>query len=185
MASPAPTARRHTLLPTVHILTTGGWFGAGLAVTALTVAGLAGTDPSIVYPAARLLAGWLVAPLAGASLASGLLLAATSRWGLFTHRWVTAKLAITVLLASVVTVLLVPRLGAMSALVTEPDAPAPAAGQRLPLALAPVVASLLLGVNVALAVTKPGGRRRTATAPRTPRTPRPPRAPRSRGDDRS
>jgi hypothetical protein len=154
--------RRPTALLTVHLLATAGWLGAGLAVSGLTVAGLAGGDPITVYPAARIVAVWVVAPLVGLSLVSGVLLAITTSWGLFTHGWVTAKLAISLLLAAAVAVLLVPRLGAVAAIATEPGPSTLTTTQRLPLAVAPAVASLLLGVNVVLAVAKPGTRRRTS-----------------------
>jgi hypothetical protein len=151
--------RRQTVLLTVHLLATASWFGAGLAVTVLGLAGLTGSEPATTYPAARILASWLIAPLAGLALATGLLLVATTSWGLFTHRWVTAKLAITLVLAVAVVGLLIPRLGAVAAAVTGPDPSMPTVGQRLPLALAPAAASVLLATNAALAIVKPGGRR--------------------------
>ena len=167
MRERATTSRRQTVLLTGHLLATASWFGVGLAVTVLGFAGLIGSDPAVAYPAARILAAWLVAPLAGLALATGLLLVATTSWGLFTHRWVTAKLAITLVLAVAVAGLLIPRLGAVAAAVTGPDPSTPTVGQRLPLALAPAAASVLLATNAALAIAKPGGRR----TPHDPRRP--------------
>ena len=164
------TVRRwHTLLLTAHIVVSVGWLGAGLAVTALTFAGVAGAEPATVYPAAHLIATRLVAPLAALSLATGLRLAATTSWGPFTHRWVTAKLAISMLLAGVIAVLLVPRLAAVAATAVEPEPSALSSAQRLPLALAPAAASVLLGVNVVLATAKPARLLRRAGNLRTAR----------------
>jgi hypothetical protein len=166
----ATAARWHTPLLTAHIVVSVGWLGAGLAVTALTLAGMTGAEPATVYPAAHLIAAWLVAPLAAASLTTGLLLVATTSWGLVTHRWVTVKLAISVLLAGVSAVLLVPRLATVAAIVTGPDPSALTSGQRLPLVLAPAAASVLLGVNVVLATAKPARLRRHAGSLRTARS---------------
>jgi hypothetical protein len=161
-------SRWHPVLLTTHLLTAAGWLGAGLAVTLLGVAGLAGTDPVAVYPAARLLAVWLIAPLAGLALVSGLLLTASTSWSVSTDRWVTAKLTITLLLSAAVTVLLIPRLGAVAGLVTRPDPAMVTTVERLPLALAPAAASALLAINVVLAVLKPGGKHRHSHASRSP-----------------
>jgi hypothetical protein len=152
---PSLPTYRHTVLLSAHILAAVGWFGCGLAVTVLTVAGVAGTDPATVYPAARTIAIWLVAPLAAIAMATGLLLTALTSWGLLAHRWVTAKFAISVMLAGAIAMLLIPRLDTLATIATGPGAETLTVAQRLPLALAPATASLFLGVNVALAVAKP------------------------------
>lgn len=158
------TSRWHTPLLAAHIVVAVGWLGAGLAVSVLTLAGLVGADPVTVYPAARRISAWLVAPLAAVTLATGLALATTSHWGLFAYRWVTAKLTISVLLAGIIAVLLLPRLTAVAAITIGPDPSTLTLPQRLPLALAPVAASVLLGVNVVLGIAKPGRHRRPRKA---------------------
>jgi hypothetical protein len=75
-----------------------------------------------------------------------------TRWGLFRHWWVTAKLAITTVLTAALLLLLVPRLGALA------GADAVSAGERLPLLIAPIAASVLLVAALLLSVFKPGRR---------------------------
>jgi hypothetical protein len=73
--------------------------------------------------------------------------------GLFRYWWVTLKLAITLVLTVVAVTVLVPRLG--SAAATAAAHGSFDAAQRVPLALAPALATLFLVLNVGLAVYKP------------------------------
>jgi hypothetical protein len=145
-------------LLTAHVLTTVGAFGADLVLITLGYSALLGADPSTVYPASRLVASTVVAPLALVSLATGVVLARLHGWGLFRYWWVTIKLAITLLLTVLVLTVLVPRLGAAAALATDPAGSSSSVAERVPLAVAPILSSLLLILNVALAVYKPGWR---------------------------
>lgn len=153
----ALTPRSHRLLVTVHVLTTVGLLGADLALLALGSAGAGGAAPQEIYPAMSLLAQWLVAPLALAALASGLLLGALSSWGLLRYWWVAVKLATTVGLTVALLVVLVPGLNAAANAATT-ELPIP---QRLLYAIAPAAASILLTVNAALGKYKPGRTLRT------------------------
>jgi hypothetical protein len=149
-------ARRSRPLLTLHILATVGLFGADLVLVTLGFSAVFGADPNTVYPAARLVGEMIVAPLALISLASGVVLARLSGWGLFRYWWVTLKLAITLVLSLVVLTVLVPRLGTAAAFAAA-GAPFDVA-QRLPLALAPALATVFLILNVSLAVYKPSWR---------------------------
>lgn len=155
-SKPSAGVRRSRLLLTVHILATVGVFGADLVPVTLGLSAVFGADPSTVYPAAQLVASSVVAPLALVSLASGAVLARLNGWGLFRYWWVTLKLAITLILTLVVLTVLVPRLG------TAADIAAAHAtfdvAQRVPLAVAPALATVFLILNVSLAVYKPGWR---------------------------
>ena len=142
---------------TVHVVTSVGVFGADLSLLALGAASVTGADPVTIYPAARLVGAWLVAPLAIMALVTGLALGLLTRWGLFTYWWVTIKLAIVMVLTAAVLFVLVPALGATADAVTGAT-PQLSARQRLPLLIAPAVASALLAVAVALAVFKPSWR---------------------------
>src|SRR5262245_39091735 len=104
-------ARPSRLLLMVHILATVGLFGADLVLVTLGFVAVFGIEPSTVYPAARLVGSTIVAPLALISLASGVVLARLSGWGLFRYWWVTLKLGITLILTLVILTVLVPRLG--------------------------------------------------------------------------
>lgn len=150
----APT-RWRTLLLTVHVATTVSLLGADLALLALGITGARGADPQTVYPAARLVGTWLAAPLAVVSLGTGLLQAVLTHWGLVRYWWVTIKLGITVALASVLLVVLVPALSQVADIATGPAPHLLTDGQRMRLAIAPAAAAALLALNVALSMYKP------------------------------
>lgn len=148
------------LLLTAHVTTTASVLGADLVLVALAIAGLRGAEPQTVYPAARLVGAWLIAPLAIASLGTGLLLGLLTPWGLLRYWWVAIKLGITVILTAAVLFVLVPKLGAASDAAVGPAIRPLAVGERLALVAAPAAASTLLGLSVVLAVFKPGWRLR-------------------------
>jgi hypothetical protein len=161
------------ILLTVHVAVSVSVLGADLVLLALGVASVGGADPVTIYPAASLVSAWLVEPLALTALASGLALGLLTPWGLFTYWWVTIKLVIVAVLTGVVLFVLVPALGATADAVTGLTPRLLGAGERLPLLIAPVAASALLAVALALAIFKPGWRLRpsgTAEAGVSPRT---------------
>jgi hypothetical protein len=154
-------------LLTVHVAASVSVLGADLVLLALGVASIGGADPVTIYPAASLVAAWLVEPLALTALASGLALGLLTPWGLFTYWWVTIKLVIVAVLTGVVLFVLVPALGATADAVTGLTPRLLGAGERLPLLIAPATASALLVVAVALAIFKPGWRLRSSGAATT------------------
>lgn len=92
-----PRLRKFAL--TAHVTTSVGWLGAVAGFLALAVAGLTSRDDQTVRAAyiAMELTGWFViVPLSLASLLTGFVLSLGTRWGLFRHYWVLAKLLITV-----------------------------------------------------------------------------------------
>jgi hypothetical protein len=153
----------HKLLVTVHVGTSVSVLGADLVLLTLGIAGLTGSDPLTIYPAARLVGVWLIAPLALLALGTGLALGVLTPWGLFRYWWVTIKLAIVVALTGAVLLVLLPALGATADAVTGPTAQPLATGRRVPLVVAPAVASTLLLAALALAVVKPAWRLRSGT----------------------
>src|SRR5262245_54221967 len=146
------------LLLTTHVAATVSVLGTDLVLLLLGLSSLTGADPRTIYPAAYLVGARLVAPLAVLSLTTGLLLGLVTTWGLFRYWWVTIKLAITTVLTGVVLFVLVPRLGAAAEAVSGPAPRLLATAERLPLAIAPALASTLLLPMVALAIYKPGWR---------------------------
>jgi hypothetical protein len=154
-----PQPWRNSLL-SLHVAASVSVLGADLVLLALGLAGLGGSDPLTIYPAARLVGVWLIAPLALLTLGTGLLLGLLTPWGLFTYWWVTIKLAIVLVLTAAVLFVLVPALGATADAVGGPTPQPLATGERLPLVLAPAAASTLLAVALILAVFKPGWRLR-------------------------
>ena len=94
----ALTPRVRKLALTVHVVTSVGWLGAVVAYLALAVVGLTSPDPQVArasYLSLGVIATFVVVPCSIATLLSGMVEAFTTRWGLFRHWWVVAKLALT------------------------------------------------------------------------------------------
>lgn len=93
-----PSARKVAL--TAHVASSVGWLGSVAAFLALAGVGLRSEDPQTVraaYLGADLVTTWVILPLCGASLLTGLIQALGTSWGLFRHYWVVTKLLITLL----------------------------------------------------------------------------------------
>ena len=93
------TPRLRKLALTAHVTSSVGWVGAVVGFLALAVAALTSQDAQLVRAAylAMELTGWFVLlPLAVASLLTGLIQSLGTKWGLFRHYWVLAKLLINV-----------------------------------------------------------------------------------------
>ena len=155
----SPPGRK--LLLTVHVATAVSVLGTDLVLLVLGISSVRGADPRTIYPAADLIATWLLAPLAVVALGTGVLLGLLTQWGLFRYWWVTIKLTLTAILTGVILFVLVPRLGVSADAATGPAAQeAFTIAERLPLALAPAAGSTLLILAVILAVYKPPWRPR-------------------------
>lgn len=92
-----PTLRRLTL--TAHVTSAVGWFGAVAGFLVLSIAGLRSADVVTVrgaYVAMNLVGLYAVVPFCLAALVTGLVQSLGTRWGLFRHRWIVAKLVLTV-----------------------------------------------------------------------------------------
>jgi hypothetical protein len=126
----------------------------------LGLRGVFGANPLTIYPAMAALATWVLAPLALIASVSGILIALAGRWGLFRRGWVTTKLVITVSLAVLVIAVAAPGLSAAADAAIQ-GMPV-AAATRTVFALVPAVTVLLLVLNIALGVYKPGRRRARA-----------------------
>jgi hypothetical protein len=101
---------------TAHVAFSVGWLGAVTCTLALAVAGLASEDVQTVRAAylALELTGWFVLlPLSFASLVTGVVQALGTKWGLFRHYWVLAKLLMNVL-ATIVLLLYTQTLGSLA-----------------------------------------------------------------------
>jgi hypothetical protein len=157
--SMTPRIRKFAL--TAHVTFSVGWLGAVAVSLTLAVAGLTSRDAEMVRAAylAMKLIGWLVlVPLSLASLLTGLVQSLGTKWGLFRHYWVLAKLLMNIF-ASIVLLIYMQTLSYLA------DAAADATlsgGDLLELRNAsPVLhaagALLLLLVAVTLSVYKPRG----------------------------
>jgi hypothetical protein len=154
-----PRLRKFAL--TAHVVSSVGWLGAVAGSLALAVAGLTSQDAQIVRAAYLTMdwAGWFVlVPLAGASLLTGLVQSLVTHWGLFRHYWVLAKLLIN-LFATIVLLLYMQTLGSLAGLAADTTLSRDDLGVlRSP---SPVLhagaALLLLLLATGLAVYKPRG----------------------------
>ena len=93
-----PPLRKLSL--TAHIASSVGWMGAVAAFLVLSIAGLISTDPETVkavFMSMDLVGRALIVPTSLAALATGLVLAFGTPWGLLRYNWVVAKLVLTVI----------------------------------------------------------------------------------------
>ncbi|SHM28167.1 hypothetical protein [Hymenobacter psychrotolerans] len=92
-----PALRKFML--TAHITFSVGWLGAVAVFLALAITGLTSSNALLVRTAylAMGLSGWFViVPSSLGSLATGVVQALGTPWGLFKHYWVLVKLVLTV-----------------------------------------------------------------------------------------
>ena len=164
-AGPSRTPARARLSPRLrdlvlaaHVIVSVGWLGVVAAGLALASAAVAADDPSVaraLYLALAEVLDTLVMPppasLSLAALLTGLVLSLGTKWGLFRHYWIVAKLALTV--AVILSGLLLVDAWAQQAVARE-TGPGPA-GMRLIVASA--AHALMLGAATALSVYKPRG----------------------------
>jgi uncharacterized membrane protein len=168
-----PRLRRFAL--TAHITASVGWLGAIVGFLALAVAGVASEDVETVRSAYLMMEmfGWFVlVPFAIASLVTGLVQSLGTKWGLFRHYWVLAKLLIN-LFATVVLLAYMQTLRELRE-ITAATSLADLDAVRSPSPLLHAGAALgLLLVAIILAVYKPRGM--TAYGQRKQREQRAPR----------
>jgi hypothetical protein len=154
------TPRWRKAVLTLHVITSVGWLGADLVLLTLSVAGLTGYRPEIVYPALGFVGLALFVPLSGLVWLIGVFNAWSTPWGLLRHRWVVVKLIITT--AMLVAVFFALRPGLETALA---QGAALTQRERIGLLFPPVVSTSLLVFATVLSTYKPWGRTRRATAP--------------------
>jgi hypothetical protein len=153
----APAVRKLAL--TAHVTASVGWLGAVAGSLALGVAGLTLQDPErvrSVYLTLEPMGWYVLVPFSVASLLTGLLQALGTRWGLFRHYWVVAKLLMNVF-ATLVVVLYMQTLGYLAdrAAATGADSVSELRSPSVVLHAGGAVALLLLAT--VLSVYKPRG----------------------------
>lgn len=151
----SPKLRKLTL--TAHVTTSVGWLGAVLAFLALAVSTLTGESPSAgrVFPALRLLANVVIVPLALASLATGLISAMGTPWGLLRHYWVVIKLGVIAVATAVLLLQLRPLDAATKAATATP--PGDVKPATLSLVLHSAGGLVILLLTTVLGIYKPRG----------------------------
>ena len=149
------TPGRRKALLTLHVTTAVGWLGVDVVLLVLGIAGRAGVDAAVVYPAMGLVGRLLFVPLSVLAWLIGVVNAVVTPWGLVRHRWVLTKLVLTTGMLIPILVLLRPNLNAAWELgAALPDR------IRLDLLMAPAVSSTLLVAATLLSTYKPWGRTR-------------------------
>lgn len=149
--------RLRRLALTAHIVASVGWLGAIVAFLVLAIVGLVSEEVELVrgiYLIAEPLTWLVIVPFAIASLLTGIIQSLVTKWGLFRHYWVVAKLLINVFATAVLllytqTVDFFAGLAASDAALSELRAPT--------FLLHTSAALLLLLAATALAVYKPKG----------------------------
>ncbi|MGH3362884.1 MAG: hypothetical protein ACRDOM_10550 [Nocardioides sp.] len=164
--APAPrwklgrTARRTTLV--VHIVSAGAWIGIDVMVAVLVLTGWFADDPGTRGLAYEALASFVVWPMLGSALvclASGILLALATRWGLVRYWWVAVKLVVNLVLCTLIVVALQPGMAEVQAYGEAlPEGPVGAPAAITTLFFPPAVSLSALAFAVVLAVVKPWGR---------------------------
>ena len=116
----SPASRKFML--TMHIAVSVGWLGAVAVFLVLAFAAVTSVDIQTVraaYLSMDVMARFALVPLSLVSLLTGLILALRTKWGLFRHYWVLAKLVINVL-ASVVLLLYTQTLNFFAGIAEQP-----------------------------------------------------------------
>lgn len=160
------------LVLTAHVAVSVGWLGAAAGVLALGIAGLVAEEAravSAAYLGTEVIWRFVIVPLSLAALATGLIQALGTQWGLFRHYWVLTKFVLT---SSAVVLLLLHTSSLLPALVaaaTDPSSSVDSSGAhhggmppRVHLVVAAGGTLLLLLVTTTLSVYKPWGRTRRA-----------------------
>jgi hypothetical protein len=158
--------RRATLV--LHIVSSGVWLGLD-AVMAVLVVTAAVTDDDrtrgVCFQALGLVTVWPMTVAGLTCLVTGVVLGLGTAYGLFRYWWVVVKLALNLVLTTLVLVALRPGMNEIvdrGARLLDGQAVATAVGD---LAFPPIVSPTVLLVAVVLSVFKPWGRIRGSRSP--------------------
>lgn len=117
----SPGLRKLTL--SAHLTLSVGWLGAVAAYTALDVTAATSHEPQVLraaYLGMGLVAGWVIVPLALASLLTGVIISAGTKWGLFRHWWVVISLLLT-MVATLVLLVETSTINALAGMAADPS----------------------------------------------------------------
>src|SRR5438128_1395775 len=92
-----PVLRKLTV--TAHVTFSVGWLGAVAAFLALSIVGLTSRDAEVVrgaYLSMDLISRFVIIPMCFAALATGLLQALGTPWGLFRYYWIVMKFGLAI-----------------------------------------------------------------------------------------
>jgi hypothetical protein len=149
----------------VHLISAGAWIGIDVIVGVLVLAGRFGHDAAargIAYQALGMFVVWPMLVAGLTCLASGLVLGVGTPWGLIRYWWVAAKLALNLVLCTLIIVVLRPGMADVRAYGRDLSAGAPTHGSVSTLFFPPAVSLTVLSLATVLAVFKPWGRIRSS-----------------------
>jgi hypothetical protein len=92
-----PALRKLTI--TAHVTFSVGWLGAVAAFLVLSIAGLTSHDAEVVrgaYLSMDLISRFVIIPMCFGALATGLLQALATPWGLFRYYWIVMKFGLAI-----------------------------------------------------------------------------------------
>src|SRR5258707_12776655 len=157
-----PALRKLTI--TAHVSFSVGWLGATAAFLVLSIAGLTSHDAEVVrgaYLSMDLISRFIVIPMSFAALATGLLQALGTPWGLFRYYWILMKFSLaifaTIALLLHQFVVVAEAAKRVSGAAAETLFSADLGSLKTELVRAPSLAILLLLVVTTLGVYKPWG----------------------------
>jgi len=154
----SPGVRKVALV--AHISAAGAWLGLDLALGILVVTALT-ADPAGAGAAATSIstfATWPLAALGVLTLITGIVLGLGSKYGLLRYWWVLVKLAINIVLVTLVLFVLTPgveTLGGLGRTTLADGTPLDASAALL---FPPIVSSTAVLIAITLSVVKPWGR---------------------------
>jgi hypothetical protein len=143
-----------------HIATAGAWLGIDVVMGVMVFTAMLTGNPqtaAICYQALEIFAVWPLLTVGLLCLTSGVILGLGSKYGLVKYWWATTKLALNLLLTTLVLVLLRPGVGEAAEygrnIAAGVAGPAPT-----DMIFPPIVSSTALSVAFLLSVFKPWGR---------------------------
>jgi hypothetical protein len=158
----------HKATLVAHIVSAGAWIGVDVIVAVLVLTGRFGGDLALRSLAYQALATFVVWPMLAAglvSLATGLVLGLATTWGLLRYWWVAVKLALNLVLCTLIVLVLRPGMDEVAGYGRDllSGSPDPAAVSSL--FFPPAVSLTTLTLATVLAVFKPWGRIRPGRRP--------------------
>ncbi|MFD9891035.1 hypothetical protein ACFWY9_16960 [Amycolatopsis sp. NPDC059027] len=157
--------RRRKAFLVTHIVSAGAWIGMDIALGILVCTALLTSDPEVTagsYRVLQLFAGWPMLVASLLCLASGIVLAVGSKYGLFRYWWVFAKLVVNVVMSLLILFVLRPGLNDVAANAQRLAAGDTSLGSPSGLLYPVIVAPGLLLFAFVLSTFKPWGRIRRA-----------------------
>jgi hypothetical protein len=151
----------HKATLVLHIVSAGAWIGVDVIVAVLVLTGRFADDLALRSLAFQALATFVVWPMLASglvSLATGLVLGLATTWGLLRYWWVAVKLALNLILCTLIVLVLRPGMDEVAAygrdLLTGSPDPTAVSSLFFP----PAVSLTTLTLATVLAVFKPWGR---------------------------